>query len=277
MKNLEKIKKLFIENKLFIVISIALIFAVSMPFMQERLLCADDYQYHMARIQSLTDSLKIGIFPVKIHYKMANSFGYGSGLFYPNFFIYFPAIINLLINNLGLSYKIFIVVILSLLYALNYYSFKSVTKQHKTALLITALVFLSRCLSLNLYDRSALGEFLGFLFIAPIVCGLYNYVYDDFDKPFLLIIGFLGVFNAHLITSFICLIYAIIYFLIHIKTSIRNPKRFLKLIISAMIVILISAAFWIPMVEQLSVQIQIVRSLDKNRKRRVCSYRLIWR
>ena len=251
---MEKIKKLFIENKLFIVISIALIFAVSMPFMQERLLCADDYQYHMARIQSLTDSLKIGIFPVKIHYKMANSFGYGSGLFYPNFFIYFPAIINLLINNLGLSYKIFIVVILSLLYALNYYSFKSVTKQHKTALLITALVFLSRCLSLNLYDRSALGEFLGFLFIAPIVCGLYNYVYDDFDKPFLLIIGFLGVFNAHLITSFICLIYAIIYFLIHIKTSIRNPKRFLKLIISAMIVILISAAFWIPMVEQLSVQ-----------------------
>lgn len=251
---LEKVKKYFTENKLFIVISVALIFAISMPLIQERLLCADDYQYHFARIQSITDSLKIGIFPVKIHYSMANGFGYGSGLFYPNFFLYFPAIINLFINNLTLSYKIFIVTILSILYAFNYHSFKSVTKQHKTALLITALVFLSRCLVLNLYDRNALGEFLGFLFIGPIVCGLYNYVYDDFDKPFLLIIGFLGVFNAHLITSFICLIYAIIYFLIHIKTSIRNPKRFLKLIVSAMIVILISAAFWIPMVEQLSVQ-----------------------
>lgn len=254
MKILERIKKLLNENKLFLIISIALIYVISMPLLQEKLLCADDYQYHLARIQSMTDSIKIGIFPVKVHYEMADNFGYGSGLFYPNLFLYFPAIINLLINNLEVSYKIFIITVLTLLYIFNYYSFKSLTKQHKTALLITSLIFLSKCLVLNLYDRSALGEFLGFLFIGPIICGLYNYVYDDFDKPHLLIIGFLGVLNSHLITTFICLVYAIVYFFIHIKNTIKNPKKLIKLIIAAMIVLLISAAFWIPMIEQLSIQ-----------------------
>ena len=254
MKILERIKKLLNENKLFLIMSIELIYVISMPLLQEKLLCADDYQYHLARIQSMTDSIKIGIFPVKVHYEMADNFGYGSGLFYPNLFLYFPAIINLLINNLEVSYKIFIITVLTLLYIFNYYSFKSLTKQHKTALLITSLIFLSKCLVLNLYDRSALGEFLGFLFIGPIICGLYNYVYDDFDKPHLLIIGFLGVLNSHLITTFICLVYAIVYFFIHIKNTIKNPKKLIKLIIAAMIVLLISAAFWIPMIEQLSIQ-----------------------
>ncbi len=254
MEKINKLKNYFKDKKLFLIIFTSLLFMLCLPLMQYNVSVADDYLFHFSRIQSITDSLKQGIFPVKVHYDMANSCGYGTGLFYPNFFLYIPAIINLFINNIGLSYKLFLVIILSSLFFISYISIKAVTKDSKTALLSTLLIMCSNGLMLNLYDRTALGELLGFVFITPIICGLYNYVHDDFDKPYILAIGFLGVANAHLITTLICIIFSILYFLINIKSSIKNPKKFLKLILTAIIVTLLSTSFWLPMLEQLSNQ-----------------------
>lgn len=251
---MEKIKKYMKEKKNIIFVFVIVIFILCLPLMQYRLSIADDHLFHFSRIQSITDCLKNGIFPVKVHTNMANSCGYGTGLFYPNLFLYIPAIINLFISNIGLSYKIFTVIILSLLFFLSYISIKSVTKDTKTALLGTILIMFSKGLIHNLYDRTALGELIGFIFITPIICGLYNYVHDDFNKPYLLALGFFGVANSHLITTLICIIFSVLYFLINIKSSIKNPKKFLKLILTAIVVILLSASFWIPMLEQLSVQ-----------------------
>lgn len=254
MKKLSIIKNFILEKKIFIFIFVIILFMLSLPLMQKNISVADDYLFHFSRIQSITDSLKAGIFPVKVHFPMANTCGYGTGLFYPNLFLYIPAIINLFINNIGLAYKIFLVIILTALFFLSYASIKTVTKNSKTALLSTILIMCSNGLMLNLYDRTALGELLGFVFITPIICGLYNYVHDDFDKPYILAIGFLGVANAHLITTLICIIFSILYFLINIKSSIKNPKKVLKLVLTALVVILISTSFWLPMLEQLSFQ-----------------------
>lgn len=254
MEKLNSLKKYIKSKKNLIFVFGIVLFILTMPLMQYRMSVADDYLFHLSRIQSITDSLKNGIFPVKVHNSMANSCGYGTGLFYPNLFLYIPAVINLFISNIVLSYKIFIVIILTMLFFLSYFSIKSVTKDSKTALLGTILIMLSKGIMLNLYDRTALGELLGFVFITPVICGLYNYIHDDFNKPYLLAIGFLGVVNSHLITTLICIVFAILYFLLNIKSSIKNPKKFGKLILTAIVVILISSVFWMPLIEQLSIQ-----------------------
>lgn len=254
MEKLNKLKNYIKDKKIFLFVFALVLFMLCLPLMQYKVSVADDYLFHFSRIQSITDSLKQGIFPVKVHYDMANTCGYGTGLFYPNLFLYIPAIINLFINTIGLSYKLFLVIILSALFFLSYISVKAVTKDAKTAMLSTLLIMCSNGLMLNLYDRTALGELLGFVFITPIICGLYNYVHDDFDKPYILAIGFLGVANSHLITTLICIIFAILYFLVNIKSSIKNPKKFFKLVLTALIVTLISTSFWLPMLEQLSEQ-----------------------
>lgn len=254
MKKLNNLKNYIKSKKNFLFIFALILFMLCLPLMQYKVSVADDYLFHYSRVQSITDSLKQGIFPVKVHYPMANTCGYGTGLFYPNLFLYIPAIINLFIGNIGLSYKLFMVIVLTVLFFMSYLSIKAVTKDSKIALLSTILIMCSNGLILNLYDRTALGELLGFLFITPIICGLYNYVHDDFDKPYILAVGFLGVANAHLITTLICIIFAILYFLINIKSSIKNPKKVLKLLLTAIIVTLISTAFWLPMLEQLSAQ-----------------------
>lgn len=251
---MKKIKNYIKEKKNIIFVFVIVVFVLSLPLMQYKISIADDHLFHFSRIQSITDCLKNGVFPVKVHTNMANSCGYGAGLFYPNLFLYIPAVINLFISNVAVSYKIFTVIILAALFLLSYISIKAVTKDTKTALLGTILIMFSKGLIHNLYDRTALGELIGFIFITPIICGLYNYVHDDFDKPYLIAIGFLGVANSHLITTLICIIFSILYFLINIKSSIKNPKKFLKLLLTAIVVILLSTAFWLPMLEQLSVQ-----------------------
>lgn len=247
---MEKIKNYFNNKKDILLVAFFIIFILSIPLMQNGLLLGDDYDYHLSRIQSITNSLKNGIFPVKIHFELANSYGYGSGLFYPNLFLYIPALINLITSNLFISYKIFIVLMLTFMFFITYISLKTITEEKNSALIGTIIIMLSRSLILNLYERFALGEFLGYIFIAPVIAGMYDYVHKDFKKPYLLIIGFLGLVNTHIISTLICFIFCILYFIININSTIKNPKKFLKLILVAIIVALISAAFWMPFVQQ---------------------------
>lgn len=251
---MEKIKNFLNNNKSILLIAFIIIFTLSLPLMQNNLVIGDDYDYHISRIQSITESLKNSIFPVKIHPQLANSYGYGSGLFYPNLFIYIPALIHLFGLNLILSYKIFIFIMLCFMFLLIYFSLKNITEDKYSALIGTILIMLSKNLILNLYYRFALGEFLGFIFIIPVISGIYDYVHKDFKKPYLLFIGFLGLINTHIITTLICLIFCILYFLLNIKSTIEQPKKLLKLLLTALLVVLLSSCFWLPMIEQLSSQ-----------------------
>ena len=91
---MEKIK----NNKFLILIFICTIFIIILPNLNSNLLIGDDYTFHLARIQSMADSIKSGLFPVKINSTLANSFGYGASLFYPDLFLYFPSLIMAIFN-----------------------------------------------------------------------------------------------------------------------------------------------------------------------------------
>lgn len=247
-----KIKDFFADKKELIAVCFTLIFVIMIPFMHSEMLVGDDYEYHFTRIKSIQDSLEEKVFPVKIHLNMANGYGYGTGFFYPNFFLYLPAFLCMLGVEFLLSYKIFIVIMLALMFVVSYKSFKVVLEDRNTAILATIIYMLSNYIVIQLYKRAALGEFLGLIFVPAVIAGIYDYTHKDFKNPFLLGIGFWGVINSHLITTLICLIYAIVEFLFNIKSTIKNGKKFLKLLITAIIVALLTACFWGPMFEQMT-------------------------
>lgn len=114
---------------------------------------------------------------------------------------------------------------------------------------------LSKALSLHIYQRFALGEFLGTIFILPVISGMYDYIHKDFKKPYLLFIGFFGLINSHILTTVICLIFCTIYFLCNVKKCIfENPKKFKKLAITAILVLVSTCYFWLPMLEAITSQ-----------------------
>ncbi|MCI8309626.1 MAG: YfhO family protein [Clostridia bacterium] len=249
---MKKLKKFFLENKLTLYIGIVVVIVLALPIFRNNMFLGDDYEYHMARIQSISDSIKSNIFPVKVHSQMANGYGYASGLFYPNFFLYIPAILLSLGLNIINSYKIFLILMFIFMFFLTYISLQNIFENKKISLIGTILIMLSKAMSLHIYQRFALGEFLGTIFIAPVISGMYDYIYKDFKKPYLLFLGFFGLINSHLLTTAICLIFCIIYFLCHpIKSIFSNHKKFIKLIIVATLTILSTCFFWLPMIEQL--------------------------
>jgi len=248
---MNKIKSFLNQNKKIIIFGFMMIFTIMLPYMQDKFMIGDDYEYHFSRIKSIEDALREGIFPVKIHPKLANGYGYGSGLFYPNFFLYIPAILCLIGLDFFSSYKIFITIMLLLMFVFTHISLKNIVEDDDTALLGTSIIMLSSCLTLQLYKRIALGEFLGLIFIPPVIAGMYDYVYNDFKRPWLLFLGFWGLINSHLITTLICLIYCSTVFVFNIKSSLKNPQKIFKLCITAILVLFTTACFWMPMLEQM--------------------------
>ena len=249
---MEKVKEKIRDNFLVLLIFILTILILTIPLMQEKLIYGDDMWFHLLRIQSLSDSLKCKSFFVKINASMANGFGYASSMFYPDLFLYVPAVlIAFFFFFLVLSYKIFVFFLLTLMFVLFYKSFLYISDNKNIALFGTVFLMLSKVMVLSLYSRFALGEFIGFIFILPALVGMYDYIYKDFSRPQFLIIAFIGLINSHLITGLIVLIFCLLIFIINIKTSIKNPKKLLKLLGSTVLVLLVAAYFWMPLTEQL--------------------------
>ena len=90
-----------------------------------------DAPFHLARIESLNQALQMGIFPVKVHPSLAYSYGYGVGIFYPDFFIYLPAVLRMAGCSLEVSCKIYIFILLLELFVSMYFCVRK--KNHRSS------------------------------------------------------------------------------------------------------------------------------------------------
>lgn len=234
---------------------IAVVFIISAPLWQHPFVYGDDIFYHLGRCQSIADGLLSGQFPVKIHPFLLKGYGYGSGLFYPQFFLYLPAALILMGVNLVAAYKCFLMCIIAAAFCSAYFSGKYILKSRYAALCAAVLYCASKTFLLNLFKREALGESIAMVFMPIIICGLYNLIDQKFSKPWILILGFWGLMLSHTISLAIALIIAFIMVLVHFKIFISNGKPNVllikKLMISSGIVLALSAFFWIPMLEQM--------------------------
>lgn len=70
-----------------ILILLVIIFIVYAPHLQEGLFRGADDPFHLFRIFSLANSIKNGVFPVKVHSLMCYGTGYGVGFGYSNLFL----------------------------------------------------------------------------------------------------------------------------------------------------------------------------------------------
>lgn len=236
---------------------------MSMPLLQKGFAKGDDYLYHLSRIQNISDCLSTGIFPCKIHISSINGYGYGSGLFYPNLFIYFPALLRFLGLGLSLSYKIFLLFVIFSVIISSYFSAKYIFKSRYAAIITSLLFTTSQAIITNMYFRAAVGETLASIFIPIVIAALYNIIYDNFSKPWITILGFLGLIYCHTISLFLsALVFAFVLIINYNKflNKGQNAKILIKLFLSATITLLLSISYWLPMLEQIYFEKFVVNS-----------------
>ena len=209
-----------------------------------------DLYFHLGRISSLSKNIKDlnlfnGIYPFYL-----NNYGYGNGLFYPDLFLYIPATLNAIGINLITSYKLFIILINFFSILSIYKCVNTISKSNYASILGTIIYSFASYRLVDLYERAALGESLAFIFAPLSILGIYEIIFKDKKKFYYLIIGMSGLILSHIISTYIIGILLIILCLLNIKSLLKN-KRYLYLIISALITLLITSYFLIPMIEQM--------------------------
>lgn len=254
------------ESTPFLVFSFLLcvVGLISYTLFRREYLPGDDWLYHVARIEGVKDGILNGEFPVKVHGQFFNGYGYGNGLFYPSLFLYIPALLRILGIDMILSYKIFVFLIVAATTFSSYVCAQSILRNRFASLCATLLFASSHMVITNIYWRSALGEMLATIFLPIVIYGVYNLLYENFSKPWVIVLGFSGLVFSHLITLVFAVLFTFLAVLLHIRVFFRKEQIIdgrcrpggitilRKLLLSAGLVLFLTCSFWIPMLEQMA-------------------------
>lgn len=247
--------KLFLSNhsdkiKLIIVAIFIALFGM-FPYLNDIVPFSHDLGYHLNRINEIANGLNIKKIPVLIHAGLIENLGYGNGLFYPQLFIYIPAI---LVSKFGLlvipAYKVFLVLITFFTFMTMYISVKGIFKNKYIAWISSLLYVFSLYRLTDIYVRGAVGELLAFVFNPLILYGFYNVIFDDGKKWWVIVIGISGLVYSHLLSVLIMAIFFIMICLLNVDKIFKNKKVFLNLLKAAIITAFITIGYFGPMIEQ---------------------------
>ena len=248
-KIIEKIKNL---DKFYFLIFLVSLILIS-PLINNLYFEGHDTGYHIANILAISENLSFqNILNLKIFPLIANNFGYGSGIFYPQFSHIFVAFIYKYLAPFNFSIfsslKLFNFIIIFLSGIFMYHFMKTITQNNKLSF-ISSLFYLT--MPYKIYDylvRDAIAESCIFVFIPLIFLSIY-YLLNNQDKKFYFnfIVGYIGLINSHLVmTIYVTLFLAII--LLGQWKKVFQKAIITKLIIATIIVLLICLPFIITLI-----------------------------
>lgn len=223
--------------------------AFVIPF--DRPIGGHDYSYHYLRVDALKYNIETGNMFSGIDYLYFGGGGY-AGSAYPSLFLYIPALLRVMGMSIGSSMSVFIVLCNLLSYCFMYLFMRKISNSPICGSIGAVLYVLSGYRLDNIIERFALGEVQAYVFWPLILYGLYDFIFDKFKKPYIIGIGFAGMLLSHTISTALALGYSVIISLIFIRRILKTPKKLLTLGITAACTVLVTAYYWMPLLELLS-------------------------
>lgn len=223
--------------------------AYVVPFNQP--ITGHDYLYHYLRLDALKYNIETGNLFSGVDYLYFEGGGY-AGFSYPTLFLYIPALLRVLGLSVGSSMSVYILLLNVLSYCTMYIFMKKVSNSPICATIGAVLYILSGYRLDNIITRFALGEVQAYVFWPLILYGLYDFIFGDFKKPYIIGIGFAGMLLSHSISTALALIFSVLISLIFIKRILKTPKKIVTLLITAACAVAVTAYYWLPLLEMLS-------------------------
>lgn len=243
------------KNETLLVLA-ALCLVACLPFTAGIEYVGWDFQFHVERIVQVAAELKNGQFPVRMMTGMLNGYGYANSLYYCDIFLYLPALLYNCMVPLGVCYNIYGAVVTVCTCALTYYSLRKVCSSPRTACVGTAVYLLSGYRLVNVFMRSAVGEYTAMAFL-PLVA---VHIYQLYTKEELtwrdwgpLAMGMAGLVQCHILTfELVCLVLAV--FAVVFGRQTFRKKRLAALLKAAGAAIGLCAWFLVPFVQSMMTQ-----------------------
>lgn len=246
---MEDRKREIIKNILNIVIIVIVSAILSIFLFNDKLnVLKDDGIQHILRIEETANNIR-NFEGSKVYNNLCNGFGYSWDLFYGNFTSFIPGVICLITGSSIKAFKIFLFLLLLLSGISMYVSSLKMFKKKELAV-IASVIYMCMPYHLNdLYVRYAVAEFASFVFIPLVFAGLNSILKDEKNKEYLLlIIGAAGLVITHILSTIITAIFCLVYIICNWK-NLKNKRVLKKIGISILLILLLTAYYWIPMLE----------------------------
>ncbi len=247
----EKLNKIFTGREGFWPVFLVTVFFACLPLFTVNCINGHDVIYHLLRIEALKTGISEDLPFLRINMLFLGGEGYASSLFYPDTLLYIPALLRLAGISINSSYHLFVALTLILGFVTSYFSMKYISKD-RYASMITAVIFTLAQYHLgDVYTRSAVGEFTALIFIPLVIAGLWDFAYEGMTRPWLLTIGMTGVILCHTLSTLFCLGLCSFFLIISIRKIIDRPILLLKLALTGLTALALTAFYWISMLEQM--------------------------
>lgn len=228
MKILENLKP-FINKYFKIILAVLYLFlgylfikAYANPYF-----VGDDFRFHMHRFLSIGTYFKS---PVDFT-KFWNT-GNAVSLMYPSITLYLSAIIHKFVPNIFMTIKIFLYIFLVVEFYTSYFLAKRYTNSRFLGIVFSVLYVFSTYNFTLLYIRSAFGEFIAFVFLPLIILGLYEVIFKDVKKWWILTIGLTFIAYSHLISIVFAFGISGLIFIIALFAGKMSWRRFWYLVLA---------------------------------------------
>ncbi len=210
-----------------------------------------DSAFHYLRVEALKYNIEQGTLCSGIDYLYLGGAGYAASA-YPDVFLYIPALLRIMGVGIGMSMTIFLTLCNVLSYIFMFLCVKKISTSSVGASIAACFYVLSSYRLDNIFTRFALGEVQAYVFWPLILLGLYDFIFGDFRKPYILGIGFIGMILSHTISTAIALGICVLISLVFLHRLWKKPRKFLTLLLTVSLVLGITAFYWIPLLELLS-------------------------
>lgn len=229
---------------------ILLFLSVFMSYCYSPLYGGHDSYFHFRRFNALITALNEGTFPAYIDYDAMFGYGYLSKAFYSDL-ILIPFAALALFTSPIFAYQFMIFAMTVLCGLFTYIAVNRIYKNPLAAIMTAILYTFCIYKLLDTFQRGAIGEAFSFTFVPIIFWGLYEIIKGNYQKWYILTIGYSLMIFTHLLSSVLMFITMFIILIICYKPLIKEPKRIVYLAISGAVSLVILAYYLYPMLEQM--------------------------
>ena len=148
------INKITSNKKNILIFLLIATFITSFSLLLSKMYWGHDLVFHLSRIRAIKDNLNLGVVGGYMYPNYLDGYGYGNPLFYPDIFLYIPAIISYLGLSILSSYKLFLVLINFLTFLTMYITIKSITGNKKSAIVSSIMYGCASYKLIDMYTRA---------------------------------------------------------------------------------------------------------------------------
>ena len=231
-----------------------IIMGCSLPLFTDYMLPGADMTFHLLRIEGVKDALLSGQFPARMHPNWLQGHGYAAGIFYSDFFLYFPAVLRIMGFTVQTAYKCYKFVVNITTCLIAFYSFSKMFKNRELGLLGSFLYTFQVVRLINIYGVDAVGQYTAMSFLPLIVYGFHciftkNREEEDYKYSFIVLaLGLSGIIESHVLTCVISALFILLLCVICLP-KLRNIKIFLELVKTVVLTLLLNAWYLVPFLD----------------------------